>query len=208
MFGLYPKVFYGDRKGQKTIFKPALPPCIWDNDQAFDPFHRRAACDWNRKELIPFTSASNCKFCPVMTGTRRDRGCLSLTGLWEAALNPKHGDCKVFSFHTVGRCAGTCSCGTPEAAAWAAGQGRLCRALRNVSVQTMTFCLHSPASCREHIFSVKFKSCLKFLNYLCPCCSKDRQRHLSLHAEWPTFIPHISHLYGFLKASCLVPAGQ
>lgn len=76
MFGLYPKVFYGARKGQKNIFKPALPACIWGSVQAFDLFHRRAVCDWNRKELVPFISAPNCKPCPVMTGTRRHRGCL------------------------------------------------------------------------------------------------------------------------------------
>lgn len=170
MSGLYPKVFSGNRKGQKNIFKTARPASIWDNDQAFDPFRRRAVCDWNRKELVPFTSASNCKFCPVMTGIigcRKEASWVStpsLIGLWEASMG-------------IAKCSpstqlrglqepppvGSWSLRPP---AWAAGQGWLCRALRNVSVQTMPICLYSVASCREHIFSVQFNKLLEISKLL------------------------------------------
>lgn len=64
--------------------------------------------DGNRKELVPFASASNCKFCSVTTGTSTASwvSVLSLIGLSEAVLNPKRGDCKVFSIRTVERSAG------------------------------------------------------------------------------------------------------
>lgn len=56
--------------------------------------------DWNRKEMVPFASASDCKFCPVMTGasTASWVSTPSLTGLSETLLNPKHGECKGFFF--------------------------------------------------------------------------------------------------------------
>lgn len=64
--------------------------------------------DGNRKELVPFASASNCKFCSMMTGmsTASWVSTRSLIGLSEAVLNPKHGDCQVFSIRTVERSAG------------------------------------------------------------------------------------------------------
>lgn len=158
MFGLYPKVFYGARKGQKNIFKPALPACIWGSVQAFDLFHRRAVCDWNRKELVPFISAPNCKPCPVMTGTRRHRGCLLWVWLdFEKQLwAPDMGIAKCFPSSLAGGLQEPVPVGP-----WAAGQGWLCRALRNLSVQAVSVCLHRAASCREHIFPVLFNKLLE-----------------------------------------------
>lgn len=56
--------------------------------------------DWNRKEMVPFASASNRKFYPVMTGasTASWVSALSLTGLSETLLDPKHGESKGFFF--------------------------------------------------------------------------------------------------------------
>lgn len=56
--------------------------------------------DWNTKELVPIASASNCKFCPVTTGmsTASWVSTLSLIGLSEAVLYPKHDHCKGFFF--------------------------------------------------------------------------------------------------------------
>lgn len=172
MFGLYPKVFYGDRKGQKNIFKPALPACIWDNDQAFDPFHRRAVCDWNGKELVPFTSASNCKFCPVMTGTRRHRGCLLWVWLdFEKQLwTPNMGTAKCFLSTQSGGLQEPVPVGSWSlrlqpgllGKAGSAEHWEMCQCRQCLSAWALLFPARNTSSLRNSI------SCLKFLNYLCP----------------------------------------